>query len=335
MAKQDSRRRFLGGALTTIGALEVGTWMASSCVSTAVVGEETSKQKRRLLIDSDAKNEIDDQFAIVRALISPELEVEGLTAAGFAGGKDSAQRSYEEEKTLIRLMGLDGQIPVALGSALTLEDRRTPEDTAAARLIIERALATSDSPLYVAALGQATNLASALLMEPRIASRVVFVLMGGSYHAGRVPAWGADDFNWDRKWNDIAIIFESGVPVLHIPAYDVSNRLVMTRDDVQQHFDGRGPAYDYLASLWDTTAKGHANWIMWDLAAIHLVIDPSHGKIIEIPAPTIQDDGSVSKAKNPDRRIDVLTELIPEVIFDRFWADIDAATGDASQRQAE
>ena len=325
MLRQRSRRHFLYNGLSTIGSVGVYSWGAGLLASTSVMGEGKSMEKRRILIDSDAKNEIDDQFAIVRAFIAPELKIEGLTAAGFAGSKESAQRSYEEEQKLLRLMGLDGKVPLALGSALTLQDKRTPDDTAAARLIIKQALAESDAPLYVVALGQATNLASALLMEPKIADRVVFVLIGGSYHANREPAWGADDFNWRQKWKDIAVIFESNVPVLHIPADDVSNRVVMTRDDVKRHFAGRGPVYDYLASLWDTTAKGKSRWVMWDIAAIHQVIDLSHGKTIKISAPTVQDDGSVKEAANKARKIEVLTELDPQAIFDRFWKDLAAA----------
>jgi len=324
MSKQYSRKQFLYNGLTAVGSVGVCSWGAGALLSTSLMGEGPSMKKRRILIDSDAMNEIDDQFAIVRALIAPELKVEGLTAAGFAGAKDSAQQSYEEEQKLLQLMGLAGKVPLALGSSLTLKDKRTPDETAAARLIIERALAVSDTPLYVVALGQATNLASALLMEPRIADRVIFVLIGGTYHANREPAWGADDFNWHQKWRDIAVIFESNVPVLHIPADDVSNRVVMTRDDVKRHFAGRGHVYDYLASLWDTKAKGKSRWVMWDIAAIHQVIDPSHGKTIEIAAPTVQDDGSVKEAANKDRKIKVLTELNPQAIFDRFWKDLES-----------
>ena len=39
--------------------------------------------RRRVVIDTDAKNEADDQFAIVHALLSPSLDVRGLIAAHF------------------------------------------------------------------------------------------------------------------------------------------------------------------------------------------------------------------------------------------------------------
>jgi inosine-uridine nucleoside N-ribohydrolase len=43
-------------------------------------------RKRRVIIDTDAKNEADDQFAIVHGLLSPTLDVRGLIAAHFGTG---------------------------------------------------------------------------------------------------------------------------------------------------------------------------------------------------------------------------------------------------------
>ena len=41
------------------------------------------QKSRRILIDSDAKNEIDDQYAIVRALIAPESNNHGHTVCQY------------------------------------------------------------------------------------------------------------------------------------------------------------------------------------------------------------------------------------------------------------
>ena len=46
-------------------------------------------RRRRVIIDTDAKNEADDQFAIVHALLSPSLEVRGLVAAHFGASRSS------------------------------------------------------------------------------------------------------------------------------------------------------------------------------------------------------------------------------------------------------
>ena len=43
-------------------------------------------RRRRVIINTDAKNEADDQFAIVHALLSPSLDVRGFIAAQVGKG---------------------------------------------------------------------------------------------------------------------------------------------------------------------------------------------------------------------------------------------------------
>ncbi len=324
--KSFSRRAWMRSAAAASSGLLLPSWLMDFPSASSAWGAAQPLKQRRILLDTDAKNEIDDQYAILRALIAPELKVEGLTAAGFAGQKDSAQRSYDEILKLLKLMKLDGKVSAALGSSLALKDKRTPDESDAAKLIIEKAMAVSDEPLYVIAIGQATNLAAALLMEPRIKDRVVFVILGGSYDTNITPSWGVADFNWHNKWTDVQAILESDVPVLHVPAVGVTQRMVMTRDEMAKHLPGHGPACDYLASLWEIPmVKGKPQWVMWDIAAIHQMIEPTHGKSIKIPAPVVHKDGTVTEADSNSRQIEVLVDLDPRVIFDRFWNDLEAA----------
>ncbi|MHC4542171.1 MAG: hypothetical protein ACYS74_20695 [Planctomycetota bacterium] len=55
----------------------------------------------RMVLDTDTANEIDDQFAVVYSLISPELDVQAVYAAPFknsrsSGPADGMEKSYEE-----------------------------------------------------------------------------------------------------------------------------------------------------------------------------------------------------------------------------------------------
>jgi hypothetical protein len=71
--------------------------------------------RRRVILDTDAKNEADDQFAIVHALLSPSLDVRGLIAAHF--GTSRSNRSMEESREEIDLLlGLIGQEQQVTGS---------------------------------------------------------------------------------------------------------------------------------------------------------------------------------------------------------------------------
>ena len=125
--------------------------------------------RRRVIINTDAKNEADDQFAIVHALLSPSLEVRGLIAAHFGTSRSdrSMEESREEIDLLLELLGLEQQVTVANGALTGINDEQTPRDSAGAQLIIaESKLASPEDPLFVAFLGPLTDMASAILLDP-------------------------------------------------------------------------------------------------------------------------------------------------------------------------
>ena len=112
--------------------------------------------RRRVIVDTDAKNEADDQFAIVHALLSPSLDVRGLIAAHFGTSRSnrSMEESREEIDLLLDLTGLEQQVTVANGAPAGIPDEQTPRDSEGAQLIIaESKLATAQEPLFVAFSG--------------------------------------------------------------------------------------------------------------------------------------------------------------------------------------
>src|SRR5512133_4301991 len=111
---------------------------------------------RRVVINTDAKNEADDQFAIVHALLSPSLDVRGLIAAHFGTSRSnrSMEESREEIDLLLSLMGLEQHVTVANGAPTGIPDEQTPRDSEGARLIIaESKLGSVQEPLFVACCG--------------------------------------------------------------------------------------------------------------------------------------------------------------------------------------
>ena len=108
--------------------------------------------RRRVIINTDAKNEADDQFAIVHGLLSPTFDIRGLIAAHFGTRRSdrSMEESREEIDLLLDLMDLTGQVPVANGAPTRIADEQTPLDSPGAQLIIEESkLASKDDPLFV------------------------------------------------------------------------------------------------------------------------------------------------------------------------------------------
>jgi purine nucleosidase len=134
-------------------------------------------ERLRMVIDTDAKNEIDDQYALALAITSPErFEIEGFVAANFdnaRGGPDGVEKSAREIELVLAKAGMSGRWPVLRGSD-PMQYQHKPVESEGVDFIIERAMAGStERPLWVVGLGAATNIASALLKEPRIIERIV------------------------------------------------------------------------------------------------------------------------------------------------------------------
>ena len=69
--------------------------------------------KVRVILNTDAKNEADDQYAIVHAILTPLFELHGIVPAHFGDrrGPGSLQASREEVFKLLDLMNLNGRHP--------------------------------------------------------------------------------------------------------------------------------------------------------------------------------------------------------------------------------
>jgi len=170
-------------------------------------------QSLRLLVDSDTANEIDDLYAIALASRAPDrFRIEGFVATHFAqfAGRDSIDQSYDLLLTLLDVAGMAGRYPVGKGGD-PMPFIHEPSDSDGARLIIDRAHAGSeDDPLWVVGLGAATNLASALLLDPTILPKVRYV-----YHARSEWSWPerSEQFNVGGDVRAARYLLESDVPL--------------------------------------------------------------------------------------------------------------------------
>ena len=141
----------------------------------------------QMVLDTDTYNEIDDQFAVVHALLSPEhLNVEALYAAPFHNNRsdnaeDGMEKSYDEILRLLDFLNVPADDFAYRGSKAFLSDKETPVPSDAATDMIERAMRRdTEDPLYVVAVGAITNVASAILIEPEIIKRIVVIWLGGN-----------------------------------------------------------------------------------------------------------------------------------------------------------
>ncbi len=282
----------------------------------------------RVIVDADTANEIDDLYAIVRALAAPEFQVEGVTSAHFTRStksNETVHRSQKINEQLLDAMGLRNSIPHPVGADRSMPDAMTAVDSPAARFIIERAHAgDTHNKLIVFALGACTNLASALVLDPSIESKVIFAFIDGDYKEGR---WGPGIFNWKNDISAVKVIFESKVEYFHMPARSVSVEMRLSKKDVNEHLKGKGGVWDLLVDRWETfprTAKQEVK-VMWDVALIEAILRPKLATPVVVGAPIIHDAQTVEQYPDNHRRVTVFEAIDAEGMARDFWKAIDAA----------
>jgi hypothetical protein len=230
-----------------------------------------------MVIDTDTYNEIDDQFAVVHALLSPEkLSVEGIYAAPFFNHRsidpgNGMELSYDEILRLLDRIDLPSDNFAHRGSDGFLVDYDHPFASDAATDLVERAM-SSDEPLYVTAIGALTNIASAILIEPKIVEKIVLVWLGGT--ALHWPH--TNEFNLMGDVLASRLIFDCGVPLVLVPCAGVTTHLRTTVSEIERYVHGRGAIGDFLAERFKTYNEDHFAWSkeIWDVAAIAYLLNP-------------------------------------------------------------
>ena len=284
--------------------------------------------KPRIVIDTDAANEIDDQFALAWALLSSDqLSIEAVYAAPFSFAHRRAllptaahdappfnspgigmRRSHEEILRVFDRVGVPAGQRVFAGSEDYLRSRAEPRRSDAAEHLIALARdASSAEPLYVVALGCVTNIASALLLAPDIADRIVVVWTSGfPSHAPHVN----ESFNLEQDVIASQVLFDCGVPHVYLPGFHVGAQLRLSLAEVERYVKGQGAIGDYLHDLFthnplwsilhvDPTQP--YSWVIWDLICIAWLINPAWVPSELVRTPRLQEN--LRWQSGPDRHL--------------------------------
>lgn len=259
----------------------------------------------RMVLDTDTYNEIDDQFAVVYSLLSPEkIDVEAIYAAPFhndrsSGPRDGMEKSYDEILRLLQRLDRPHAGFVLKGSTAWLTDGDTAQESAAARDLVRRAMDPARrEPLYVVAIGAVTNVASAILMEPRIIERIVVVWLGGN--ARHWPdTW---EFNLQQDPAASRILFDSGVPLVQMPCFGVTSHLTTTVMELEHHIGGSGEIGAFLTQRVREYHKDHFAWAkeIWDIVTIGWLINADWvpSTLVHSPVLTSQMTWSVDERRH-------------------------------------
>ena len=246
----------------------------------------------RVVLDTDTYNEVDDQFAVVHALLSPQrILLEAIHAAPFQNNRsegpgDGMEKSYEEIVRLLERLGVGERDRVYRGSAKYLPSRTEPVESDAAEHLIELSK-SGVGPLFVAAIGAITNVASAILMDPEIIKRVVIVWLGG-----QPLHWPtAREFNQGQDVPAAQVVFDSGVPLVQIPCAGVASHLLTTIAEMAEYVKPCGDIGQYLFDTYESYRKNQfaRSKEIWDISATGYLIDPDWVTSDVVPSPVLTD----------------------------------------------
>lgn len=281
----------------------------------------------RVIVDTDAKNEADDQFAVVQALLSPKFENVGFIAAHYGTGRhtDAMERSYRELETIFDKMHFSGEGMLYHGAEHALPNKNTPVPSEGAELIIREAMKEDDRRLYAAFLGPLTDLASAYLMEPRIQGRLTAIWIGG----GRYPN-GGPEFNLGNDVNAANVVFSSGIEVWQVPK-EVYEMMPVSLAELEDRVAPCGEIGAYLLEQLNEHAKEPEprksafrtgeTWVLGDNPAIGLILYEHRFCFDWIPAPQITGDMNYVQT-NANRPIRVYRSIDSRLILEDMFAKI-------------
>lgn len=216
---------------------------------------------KRIIIDTDPG--IDDALAILLALASPELQLEGLTVVH---GNCSVEQGTFNALSILELAGAS-HIPVEKGCELPLvqpsllapethgntglgyaklpEPDSKPIGQHASDFLIEKIMA-NPGEITLVAIGPLTNIALAVRKEPRIAGAVkeLFIMGGAIRHEGNTTPLA--EFNTYVDPHAVHIVFHSGMPITLTPL-DVTYQCILLAEDVARLQTIKSPIPPFIA----------------------------------------------------------------------------------------
>ncbi|MFT3797436.1 nucleoside hydrolase [Microbacterium sp.] len=250
-------------------------------------------------------------------LLSPSVDIRLVVASHLRAGDPfdpsgrSAQNAALVAHDVFARMGLTAAETIVTGSDEPLSDRRTARPASAVDAIIAEAMRDDVStPLFYLAGGGLTDIASAWLIEPRIAERLTLVWIGGAEHDGlAAPPPGAMPVEYNLLIDPVAgqVVFgDSDIPLWQIPR-DVYRQCLVSDAELRIRVAAAGPLgrylYEEVASVFrmvatylggaaETYALGDSPLVLLTVLQSLFEPDPSSSRHVVRPTPALGDDGA-------------------------------------------
>ena len=309
-------------------------------------GETDIAPTLRVVTDNDFSGDPDGIIQLAHHLLSPSVEIRGIISSHLRADDhwnrtgDSVTAGIAAINELLGVMKMTTAAPIVRGSDGPLTARSLPADSEGARLIIQEAMREDvTTPLYFVCGGSLTTLAAAWLLEPRIASRMTVLWIGGGEYPGTTPPPpGAPVCEYNLYEDLIAgqVVFnDSDLNIWHIPrdAYRQCNAS-LAELEIRMHRNGVLGKYlfekiEEAVSLAIKASNRFAEvYTMGDSALVLLTAlqnsfepAPSSSQFVEIPRLTINDAGMYG-AQAGSHKIRVFTHLDIRLMQEDLYAKL-------------
>ena len=312
------------------------------CAQTNTVYNETVVPRIRVIIDNDFGGDPDGLFQLAHHLLSPSVEIKGIIGSrnyetGFYGSPSTAAFACTQANQLLSVMQLTGKIPVYEGGNFGLTDTKTPIASEGAKAIVCEAMREdTNMPLYVVCGGGLTSVASAFLMEPGIAKKIILVWIGGGECrelAATDLAENNPEYNLGIDIKACQVVFNiSDISIWQVPrntyrqalysyselVYKIKQNgvvgkfLVEKIEDVMKRSNG---------SLGETYILGDSPLVLLTAMQSPWSGDLSSSKYVISSTPIVNDSG-LYKETTGNRQIRVYTSLDTRLMFDDMVAKL-------------
>ena len=229
---------------------------------------------KRILIDTDPG--IDDSLAILLALASPELSLEGLSVVH---GNCSLEQAVANGLSILELANAS-RVPLAKGCELPLvqpsllapethgnsglgyanlpKPRSRPTVQHGSDLLIEKIM-SNPGEFTLVAIGPLTNVALAIRKEPRMVDALKeLIIMGGAIrHEGNTTALA--EFNTYVDPHAAHIVYHAGIPITLVPL-DVTYQCVLMASDVERLLKIDSPISQFIRDATDFYMEYHDSY---------------------------------------------------------------------------
>lgn len=321
---------------------------AQNMVKPSVILADTSliKPRMRVIIDNDFSGDPDGLFQLAQQVLSPSVEISAIIGShlkkgdGFDPSDSTASHAVAKAKQLLTVMGMENRFQIYEGSNKGMTDAHTPVRSAAAAAIVKEAMRTDTSlPLFVVCGAGLTDLASAYLMEPKIADKLTLIWIGGPEYAGlsvAPPGSKGPEYNLAIDIRAGQTVFnQSAIPVWQIPRNAYRQALLSYAELVQQ-IGTKGKTGAYLTAeierimkmtlkfnlkIGETYILGDSPLVLLTALQSSFEADPSSSEYAVRKSPLIADNGAYALNKS-GRNIRVYTKLDIRLMFEDLFAKL-------------